>query len=112
MNISSGASGVIGIRLVPLLVEAGHTVAGMTRSAEKVAELDALGVEPVLCDVFDAGTLIASVTAFRPELVMHQLTDLPGREDELPAYAARNDRMRARERELAEPEWRTLTVRA
>jgi nucleoside-diphosphate-sugar epimerase len=28
----AGASGVIGIRLVPLLVAAGHEVAGMTRS--------------------------------------------------------------------------------
>jgi uncharacterized protein YbjT (DUF2867 family) len=90
----AGATGVIGIRLVPLLVEAGHVVAGMTRSPEKLDQVVAVGAEPVLCDVFDAETLIASVTSFRPDLLMHQLTDLPGHEDELPAYASRNDRMR------------------
>ena len=57
----AGASGVIGIRLVPLLVAAGHDVAGMTRSREKVAALNALGAEPVLCDVYDAdGTALGA----------------------------------------------------
>ena len=32
----AGATGVIGVRLVPLLVDAGHEVVGMTRSAAKV----------------------------------------------------------------------------
>jgi nucleoside-diphosphate-sugar epimerase len=32
----AGASGVIGVRLVPLLVAAGHEVAGMTRSPGKL----------------------------------------------------------------------------
>jgi uncharacterized protein YbjT (DUF2867 family) len=50
----AGASGVIGVRLVPLLVAAGHDVAAMTRSPGKVAALNALGAEPVLCDVYDA----------------------------------------------------------
>ena len=38
----AGASGVIGIRLLPLLVAAGHQVAGMTRTPAKIAELEAL----------------------------------------------------------------------
>jgi nucleoside-diphosphate-sugar epimerase len=38
----AGASGVIGVRLVPLLVAAGHEVAGMTRSVGKVERLRAL----------------------------------------------------------------------
>ena len=44
----AGATGVIGIRLVPLLVVAGHAVAGMTRSNHKAAELEALGEQPVI----------------------------------------------------------------
>jgi nucleoside-diphosphate-sugar epimerase len=90
----AGASGVIGVRLLPLLVEAGHRVAGMTRSPQKVAELRALGAEPVLCDVYDAGALRAAVVRCRPEVVMHQLTDLPDDAARLPELGARNDRMR------------------
>ena len=50
----AGASGVIGIRLVPLLVSAGHEVGGMTRTPEKLEALRRLGAEPILRDVFDA----------------------------------------------------------
>src|SRR5215471_4661716 len=73
----AGASGVIGIRVLPLLVSEGHIVAAMTRSAGKADELLALGGEPVVCDVFDLDALEAAVAAFAPEAVMHQLTDLP-----------------------------------
>lgn len=90
----AGATGVIGIRLLPLLISAGHTVAGMTRSPDKAGQLRALGAEPVVCDVFDAPALAAAVTSFAPDLVMHQLTDLPDEADQLPGFAARNDRMR------------------
>lgn len=91
----AGASGVIGIRLLPLLVEQGHVVAAMTRSAGKAEHLQALGGEPVVCDVFDADRLKEAVMEFGPDAVMHQLTDLPDRLDELDAHAAANDRMRS-----------------
>ena len=90
----AGASGVIGIRLVPLLVAAGHDVAGMTRSPAKMNHLRDLGAEPVLCDVYDADTLTAAVEGFRPDLVMHQLTDLPDDIDDISRSADRNDRIR------------------
>jgi uncharacterized protein YbjT (DUF2867 family) len=44
----AGASGAIGRRLVPLLRDAGHSVAGTTRSPAKAEELRALGAEPVI----------------------------------------------------------------
>jgi nucleoside-diphosphate-sugar epimerase len=62
----AGATGVIGMRLLPLLAADGHTVAGMTRSPEKVDQLRALGGEPVVCDVLDAPALIEAVTALAP----------------------------------------------
>jgi uncharacterized protein YbjT (DUF2867 family) len=90
----AGASGVIGVRLIPLLVDAGHDVAGMTRSPEKVERLRELGAEPVVCDVYDAGALREAVVAARPDMVMHQLTDLPDEAERVREFRQRNDRMR------------------
>jgi len=90
----AGASGVIGVRLIPLLVVGGHEVAGMTRSPGKTAALRELGAEPVVCDVFDASALAQAVTAFGPELVMHQLTDLPDQAEQITEFRDRNNRMR------------------
>ena len=91
----AGASGLIGVRLVPLLVADGHVVAGMTRSPQKAGLLRDMGAEPVVCDVFDAGALARAVTAFAPDLVFHQLTDLPDDAGDLPEFFDRNDRMRS-----------------
>ena len=89
----AGASGVIGVRLVPLLVEAGHEVAGMTRTPAKADTLRQLGAEPVVCDAYDAEGLCPAVVAFGPDLVMHQLTDLPDDEASAAGSSA-NARMR------------------
>lgn len=90
----AGASGVIGIRLTPLLVGMGHTVAGMTRSPGKADTLRGLGAEPIVCDVYDADHLTEAVMAFRPEAVIHQLTDLPDALADVPAGADANNRIR------------------
>jgi uncharacterized protein YbjT (DUF2867 family) len=73
----AGASGAIGRRLVPQLIEAGHQVTAITRSKEKLSELYDLGAEPVLCDVLDAGRLGSVVAQAEPDAVINQLTDLP-----------------------------------
>ncbi|MBN9259191.1 MULTISPECIES: NAD(P)-dependent oxidoreductase [unclassified Mesorhizobium] len=73
----AGGSGAIGRRLIPLLVGAGHRVAATTRQSGKVDELRALGADPVLLDVFDAAGLHDAVASAKPEIVIHQLTDLP-----------------------------------
>jgi nucleoside-diphosphate-sugar epimerase len=73
----AGASGAIGRRLTPLLCAAGHHVTGSTRSAAKAEELKAYGVEAVIVDIFDAGAVRDAVVASRPQIVIHQLTDLP-----------------------------------
>jgi uncharacterized protein YbjT (DUF2867 family) len=90
----AGATGVIGIRLVPLLVAAGHRVAAMTRTPAKAERLAALGAEPVVCDVFDAARLRQAVGAFGADAVVHELTDLPDDERELPRYVSANARIR------------------
>jgi nucleoside-diphosphate-sugar epimerase len=72
----AGAGGAIGRRLTPLLVAAGHTVVGTTRSADKVAAIAKLGAEPAVVDVFDAAALTRAVSDAASQVVMHQLTDL------------------------------------
>jgi 2-alkyl-3-oxoalkanoate reductase len=72
----AGASGAIGGRLVPMLVEAGHTVVAMTRAADKADAIRASGAEPVLADALDADSVGAAVRAAEPEAVVHQLTAL------------------------------------
>lgn len=90
----AGASGVIGRRLVPLLVADGHEVAGMTRSEGKAAMLRELGAEPLALDVYDAEGLRDAVVAFAPELVMHQLTDLPDEVERIAEMGDANSRIR------------------
>jgi nucleoside-diphosphate-sugar epimerase len=90
----AGASGVIGSRLVPLLVDAGHTVAGTTRSAGKAELVRGLGAEPVVVDAYDAAALREAVVDFAPDLVLHQMTDLPDDAAAIPEHAERNARIR------------------
>ncbi|HEY4201916.1 MAG TPA: NAD(P)-dependent oxidoreductase [Devosiaceae bacterium] len=73
----AGASGVIGKRLIPLLVRRGHHVTGTTRSSANAVALEALGIVPRVVDVFDAAALAEAVLEARPDIVIHQLTDLP-----------------------------------
>jgi nucleoside-diphosphate-sugar epimerase len=73
----AGATGVIGRRLTPLLVQMGHQVTGATRSFEKAGLIEAMRGQPVVVDVFDADALTAAAIAARPDVGIHQLTDLP-----------------------------------
>src|SRR5918994_836302 len=72
----AGATGALGSRLVPQLVERGHHVTGTTRS--NAGRLHTLGAEPVLVDPLDAAALREAVVAARPDVVVHQLTALTG----------------------------------
>jgi nucleoside-diphosphate-sugar epimerase len=92
----AGASGAIGRRLTPLLVLVGHEVTAMTRSPGKAGTLEAMCARPVVVDVFDAEALTGAVTAARPDVVIHQLTDLPSAPG-TPGYVEgqeRNNRLR------------------
>ncbi len=92
----AGATGVIGGRLLPLLRSAGHSVWGTTRSWDKAASLRDMGAEPVVVDVFDAEALARAVLEAKPEIVIHQLTDLAEARDpaKRSAALARNARIR------------------
>jgi len=92
----AGASGAIGRRLIPLLIRAGHEVTGTTRSREKAAALRQAGVTPAILDFYDTPAVVAAMRAAAPEIVIHQLTDLPqeGDQDKIAASYAANARIR------------------
>jgi len=93
----AGAAGVVGRRLVPLLIENGYVVFGTTRSPERATLLKAMGAKPLIVDVFDAPALSHAVDDVRPGIVIHQLTDLAS--DSSPQFGpevlTRNARMRS-----------------
>ena len=72
----AGASGALGRRLVPLLVDGGHEVVGTTTSARKADGLSALGAEPVVLDLLDAEAVGRAVSEAGPEVVVHEATAL------------------------------------
>jgi 2-alkyl-3-oxoalkanoate reductase len=75
----AGATGAVGRRLVPMLVDAGHEVVAMTRSEAKRDVLRAAGAEPALVpDPLDEATVSEAVTRAEPDAVVNHLTALSG----------------------------------
>jgi nucleoside-diphosphate-sugar epimerase len=93
----AGATGVIGRRLVPLLLADGHDVIGMVRSPQKADAVRATGAQAVAADALDAAAVLAAVSEARPDAVIHQLTSLPRRIDprKMERDFALNDRLRS-----------------
>jgi nucleoside-diphosphate-sugar epimerase len=83
----AGATGVVGRRLALLLRDAKHDVSGTTRDSHKAVRLQAQGIAPVVVDAFDADVLAKAVARTQPDVVIHQLTDLPNAPG-TPGYAA------------------------
>jgi nucleoside-diphosphate-sugar epimerase len=71
-----GASGAIGTRMLPQLVERGHVVIGTSRSPEKAERLRELGAEPVVLDALDPGAVRAAVADAEPDAIVNQATAL------------------------------------
>jgi nucleoside-diphosphate-sugar epimerase len=92
----AGATGVIGRPLLTLLVRDGHAVTGTTRSEAKAADIAKAGATPAVVNALDAAALKQAVAAAAPEVVIHQLTDLPDVADPkvMPDALAANARLR------------------
>ena len=73
----AGAAGAVGAPLTRLLVAAGHAVTGTTRAPTRADAIRRADATPVVVDVFDAAALTCAMAEARPEIVIHQLTDLP-----------------------------------
>jgi nucleoside-diphosphate-sugar epimerase len=57
----TGATGVVGRRVVPLLVQRGHGVTGVSRSPKKSDELARVGAEPLQLNLFDLDKVKAAL---------------------------------------------------
>src|SRR5438128_1823973 len=77
----AGATGAIGTRLVPKLVDRGHEVIGTSRSIDRAQRLHALGAEPVALDLLDARAVREAVLGTKPDAIVHQATALSGLTD-------------------------------
>ena len=72
----AGATGAVGKRLLPLLVERGHEVTGMTRSRPEIVE--ELGATAAIADALDRRAVEQALANAQPEVVVHELTALSG----------------------------------
>jgi nucleoside-diphosphate-sugar epimerase len=75
----AGATGVIGRRLLPLLISQGHEVIGLARSNSAAVEVEMLGAVVAEADALDAGALSRVVKDAAPDAVVHLLTAIPAR---------------------------------
>jgi nucleoside-diphosphate-sugar epimerase len=74
----AGATGALGKQLVPQLVDRGHEVVGMTRSADKAALIEEQGAKAAIADGLDPEAVAQAVAAAEPEVIIHQMTALAG----------------------------------
>jgi nucleoside-diphosphate-sugar epimerase len=72
----AGASGAIGTRLVPQLIDRGHEVIGTSTSPRNADRVRALGAEPIALDLLDPGAVRKAVLEAEPDAIVHQATAL------------------------------------
>jgi 2-alkyl-3-oxoalkanoate reductase len=72
----AGASGALGSRLVPQLIDAGHEVVGTHTSLRRGERVLALGARPVLVDLLDARAVRKAVLETEPDAIVHEATAL------------------------------------
>jgi nucleoside-diphosphate-sugar epimerase len=77
----AGATGAVGQRLVPMLLEQGHEVVAATRTPAKAERLRALGAMPVVADALDRDAVFGAVLGAEPDVIVHQMTALSGDPD-------------------------------
>ncbi len=89
----TGSTGVIGRRVVPTLVAAGHAVTAVARTPEARARLARAGVNAIALDLFDPGAVRRAVAGH--EVVVNLATHIPSVARMAWPFAWReNDRLR------------------
>jgi nucleoside-diphosphate-sugar epimerase len=109
----AGATGAVGQRLLPVLISAGHSVVGLTRTPGKARMIERLGAQPIVADGLDAEAMYAAILSTRPEVIVHEMTDL-GRASDLRHFDrsfAKSNRLRTRGTDLLMAAGREVGVR-
>ena len=72
----AGASGAIGTRLVPQLIDAEHEVLGTSTSAAGADSVRAIGAEAIVLDLLDREAVRRAVLEAAPDAIVHEATAL------------------------------------
>src|SRR3954451_8845186 len=70
----AGATGAIGRQLLPILLAAGHSVYGMTRTAGRAEAIRAVGADPIVADAFDPEAVTTAIARAAPDVIVHEMT--------------------------------------
>lgn len=73
----AGATGVLGRRVVPQLVERGYEVTAVGRTHEKRERLEAWGARPVGLDLFDSAAVLRAVSDAGADAIVNLATAVP-----------------------------------
>lgn len=72
----AGATGAIGKPLIGFLNDGGHEVFALTRRADRVASMEAMGAKAIVADAMDREALLRALDGHHADAVIHQLTAL------------------------------------
>ena len=73
----TGATGVLGKAVLPLLIEAGHQVYALSRSEKNAVDIRQMGAEPIRADLFDRASLTRALEETQPTAIVHLATRIP-----------------------------------
>src|SRR3954453_15246992 len=94
----AGATGLIGSRLVGMLLEAegGYVVTGLSRHEDRAKPLQDAGAGIAVADAFDGEMMRGVFATAQPDVIVNQLTELPSRihPERATQQFADNDRLR------------------
>jgi nucleoside-diphosphate-sugar epimerase len=94
----AGATGLIGRRVIELLLEADeeHVVTGLSRHEDRAKPLEDAGAGIAIADAFDGEMMRGVFATAQPDVIVNELTELPSRIDpeRAPEQFADNDRLR------------------
>jgi nucleoside-diphosphate-sugar epimerase len=74
----AGSTGVVGRRLLPELVAAGHQVVALVRNPQKRNVVESLGAKAAIADALDKDGLTEAIRTAEPEVIIHELTAIAG----------------------------------